>query len=176
MKTPAYPSTLGRLARLACLLAIVTIASALRAADDRLIAAVRAADDERVAATKAADPARLEAIFSPDLHYAHSSGKIDNKVSYVQSLLTRATIYEKYQYQTREFRPVGPGIVLMLGRALVESSGTGGKQQNDLNFLAVWREENGKWRFLAWQSCKNPPGTPPVAPTNAKIGLGIDEK
>jgi len=25
-----------------------------------------------------------------------------------------------------------------------------------LSFLAVWREENGKWRFLAWQSCKLP--------------------
>ena len=27
----------------------------------------------------------------------------------------------------------------------------------DLNFLTVWREEGGKWRFLAWKSCKNPP-------------------
>ena len=32
-----------------------------------------------------------------------------------------------------------------------------GKLVNDLNYLAVWREEKGKWRFLAWQSCKNPP-------------------
>jgi hypothetical protein len=30
---------------------------------------------------------------------------------------------------------------------------------NDLNYLAVWREEKGAWRFLAWQSCKNPPAT-----------------
>ena len=29
----------------------------------------------------------------------------------------------------------------------------------------VWREEGGKWRFLAWQSCKNPP---PAAPAAAK--------
>lgn len=165
MKTPTVSIILGRIARLAGVLALVTFVSALRAADDKLIAAVRAADDERVAATKVADPARLDAIFSPDLHYAHSSGKVDNKASYVQSLLTRATIYEKYEYQKREFRPAGPGIVLMIGRALVESSGTGGKQQNDLNFLAVWREENGKWRFLAWQSCKNPPAS---APTNIK--------
>jgi len=25
-----------------------------------------------------------------------------------------------------------------------------------LSYLAVWREENGQWRFLAWQSCKLP--------------------
>ena len=39
----------------------------------------------------------------------------------------------------------------------IDVSTASGKQQNDLNFLAVWREENGKWRFLAWQSCRNPP-------------------
>jgi hypothetical protein len=25
-----------------------------------------------------------------------------------------------------------------------------------LSFLAFWREEKGRWRFLAWQSCKLP--------------------
>lgn len=154
--------TPGRFLRVLGLFAVVSILSLLRAADDKLIAAVRAADDERVAATKSGDRARLDAIYSNDLHYAHSNGKIDNKASYIESLVKRSTIYEKYDYQTREFRPAGPGIVIMLGRALIESSSAAGKQQNDLNFLSVWREENGKWRFLAWQSCKNPPGTPPA--------------
>ena len=145
-------TTLLRLLPLLALLAV-----AVRGADDKLIAAVRAADDERVAATKSGDRARLEAIYSDDLHYAHSNGKIDNKASYVESLVKRTTVYEKYDYQKREFRPAGPGIVLMIGRVLITSSGTGGKQNNDLNILAVWREEKGKWRFLAWQSCKNLP-------------------
>ena len=150
----------------------VAFASALtllRAADDKLLAAVRAADEERVAATKSGDRARLDAIFSNDLHYAHSNGKLDTKASYVESLVKRTTVYEKYEYVVREFRPAGPGVVIMLGRALIESSGTGGKQKNDLNFLSVWREENGKWRFLAWQSCKNPPDTPlPTASSGKK--------
>ena len=157
-----------RCVRFLSVLAFVSVMSLLRAADDKLFAALRAADDERVAATKSGDPARLDAIFSNDLHYAHSSGKIDTKASYVESLVKRATVYEKYEYLNREFRPAGPGVVMMIGRALVESSGTGGKQQNDLNFLSVWREENGKWRFLAWQSCKNPPGTPLPAPSKKK--------
>ena len=139
------------------LLAFVAIAA--RAADEKIIAAVRAADDERVAATKAGDRARLDAIYSDQLHYAHSSGKIDTKTSYVESLIKRATIYEKYDYQNREFRVAGPGIVLMTGRVLINSTSGGARQQNDLNFLAVWREEKGRWRFLAWQSCKNPPAT-----------------
>jgi len=50
----------------------------------------------------------------------------------------------------------------MKGRVLVhmKSKTTGQKLVNDLNYLAVWREENGKWRFLAWQSCRNVPPTP----------------
>ncbi len=138
-------------------LALVALfATAVHAADDKMIAALRAADDERVAATKAGDLARLNAIYSDSLHYAHSNGKIDNKASYVESLTKRTTIYEKYDYVTREFRPAGPGVVLMIGRALIQSTSPSGKNNNDLNFLAVWKEEGGKWRFFAWQSCKNP--------------------
>jgi ketosteroid isomerase-like protein len=137
------------------LLALVSVVA--RAADPALLAALRAADDERVAATRAGDRRRLEAIYSPDLHYAHSNGKIDTRASYIESLVQRSTVYEKYDYQTRDFRPAGPGIVLMTGRVLIQSTSAGGRQNNDLNFLGVWREENGRWRFLAWQSCKNPP-------------------
>ena len=140
------------------LLALFVLAlTAAHAADDKLNAAVRAADDERVAATKAGDRKRLEAIYSKDLHYAHSSGKIDTQASYIDSLVKRTTIYEKYDYQTREFRPAGPGIFLMIARVLINATANGQKISNDLNILAVWREEQGKWRFLAWQSCKNPP-------------------
>jgi hypothetical protein len=64
-----------------------------RAADDKLIAAVRAADEERMAATKSADPKRLDAIFSDELRYAHSSGKVDDKNSYVKSLTSHSTVY-----------------------------------------------------------------------------------
>jgi Domain of unknown function (DUF4440) len=135
----------------------------LQAADDPIISAVRAADDERVAATKAGDNARLTAIFSEGLHYAHSSGKIDTKASYIKSLVSHSTVYESYEYMERNFVPAAPGIVLMTGRAMIHSRNGDQKVENDLNFLAVWREENGAWRFLAWQSCKNPPPAP--APT-----------
>ena len=139
-------------------LAFVTV----RAADDKLLAAVRAADAERVAATMAGDRARLDAIFSDALHYSHSSGHIDTKASYMQALVSRASIYSSYKYVEQTFTPVGPGIVLMTGRALIRAGTATSANDLDLNFLAVWREENGKWRFLAWQSCKNPPPTAPA--------------
>jgi len=154
MKTPL---------RIAALLALAFLA--LRAADapakpvtgDKLVAAVTAADEERLAATKAGDQARLDAIFSNELRYAHSSGKVDTKASYMDSLVSHRTVYESFDYKERNFLSAGPGIFLMTGRVLIHSSNDGNKVENDLNYLAVWREENGRWRFLAWQSCKNPP-------------------
>jgi len=141
-----------------CILAAIPILSVGHAADDKLTAALRAADDARLAATKAGDRAGLEASYSDDLHYAHSSGKVDNKASQIQGILTSASGYEGFDYKERTFVPAGPGIALMKGRVIVNmiNKQTKVKTALDLNYLAVWREEKGKWRFLAWQSCRNP--------------------
>jgi len=68
----------------ALLLALVLVLNPLQAADDSPSAAVLAADDERVSAIVAADRARLTAIFSDDLRYAHSTGAVDGKTSYIR--------------------------------------------------------------------------------------------
>ena len=132
-------------------------------AEAGVVTAVTAADEERMAATKAGDRARLEAIFSDGLRYAHSSGKVDTKASYMKSLVSRQTVYESFDYKERVFSPVAPGAVLMTGRVLVHSHNGEQKLELDLNFLAVWLEENGHWRFRAWQSCRNQPANPPAA-------------
>lgn len=124
---------------------------------DRLITAVRMADDDRLDAMTAGDAARLDAIFSDDLRYAHSNGRVENKADFIKSLAGRRMVYESFAYQERTFQAVGPGVVLMSGRVLVHASSAGQKLVLDLNFLAVWREEGGRWRFLAWQSSRNPP-------------------
>jgi hypothetical protein len=137
---------------------LICFAAVARAADEKLIAAVRAADDERLAATIAGDRARLEAIYSDDLHYAHSNGRVDTKTSQIQGIASSGSRYENFDHKERTFIPAGPGIVLMKGRVMVHQANkkSGDKSTNDINYLAVWREEKGKWRFLAWQASKNP--------------------
>lgn len=144
-----------------CVLGLATV----RAADDKLTAALRAADDERVAATKAADRARLDAIFSNDLHYGHSSALNETKAQYMASLVSKTTVYDSYEHVTREFKQVAPGLVLMTGRAKIKShSSTAPTPVDlDLSYLAVWREEGGKWKFLAWQSTRVPAPAPAAA-------------
>jgi hypothetical protein len=141
-------------------LAVLAFA-ALCPADEPRLPALHAADDERVAAIVAADRARLAAIFSDELRYAHSTGGVDTKASYIDSLTAGRLKYELYTYNERNFSFPAPGIALMTGRVHVKTTSTAGPSESVLGFLAVWREEEGKWRFLAWQSCKLPPA--PVA-------------
>lgn len=133
---------------------------ALQAAEDPRLAAVRAADDQRAAATVAADGVKLSAIFSDELRYAHSSGLVDTKTSYLQSITSGRTKYHVIQFEERNFTFPAPGIALESGRARMKSTSPSGESDSIYSFLAAWREEKGQWRFLAWQSCKLPPAAP----------------
>jgi hypothetical protein len=152
MHHPASPRLLG-----AALLAAVHL---LHAAEDPRTPILRAADDERVAAIIAADRARLDAVFSDDLRYAHSTGAVDDKASYIGSLAGGRTKYVVYEYEERNFTFPAPGIALMTGRVHIKSTTSGVVSDGMLSILAVWREEKGRWRFLAWQSCRLPPPPP----------------
>lgn len=120
------------------------------------LAAVTAADAERMAATIAGDRARLDAILSDELRYAHSSGNVDTKDSMIETLVSGTISYESFDYQERKFLPIGSDGVQMSGRVIIHAAVRGKKVEVDLNFLSVWRKENGNWRFLGWQSCSNP--------------------
>ena len=134
----------------------LTLVSLCAAEDPRLVA-VRAADDERVAAVIGADRGRLDAIFSEELRYAHSTGAVDTKATLMDAIVTGRMKYEAIQYKERNFSLPAPGVALMHGRMEVKVASEKGRVESTLSFLAVWKEEQGRWRFFAWQSCKVPP-------------------
>lgn len=126
------------------------------AEEDPKLAAVQAADKARVAAMQSPDREKLSAIFSDELRYAHSNGIVDTKTSFIDILTAGKTKYVGYNYEEQNFTFPAPGIALMTGRAHVKAVTATGEMDSVLSFLALWREENGQWRFLAWQSCKLP--------------------
>lgn len=141
------------------LTALLITTSSLLAAEDPRMEKLRKADDERVAAVLAADKARLSDSFSDELRYAHSTGAVDDKASYIDLLVSGRTKYNVFDYGERAFTFPAPGIALMTGKVHINATSATGVTDSVLSFLAVWREENGQWRFLAWQSCKLPPAT-----------------
>jgi len=131
-------------------------AGSLRADETGRQSAVRAADDARIAAMRTPDKTKLEAIFSDQLRYAHSNGVVDTKSTFVEILTSGATKYLGYDHLERDFAFPVPGIALMSGRARIQAESDKGKVDSVLSYLAVWREEGGQWKFLAWQSCRLP--------------------
>lgn len=139
------------------LLALLTlIGSPLRADETIEQSAVRAADDARIAVMRTPDKAALEAVFSDQLRYAHSNGVVDTKASFVEILTSGKTKYLGYDHLEREFTFPAPGIALMSGKARIQAESAKGKMDSVLSYLAVWKEEGGQWKFLAWQSCRLP--------------------
>lgn len=134
---------------LACLAALP-----LLAADET--AAVVAADTARIAAMLKPERAALDAAFSNELRYAHSNGLVDTKASFIDSLLGGRTKYLAYEPGERMITFPAPGLALMGGRAKLQVEGGSGRMEATLSYLAVWRKEDGQWRFLAWQSARLP--------------------
>lgn len=124
------------------------------------LAAVTRSDDARIAAFRNPTADGLAAIFADELHYAHSNGLIDTKASFIEALTTGRTKYHAIDYEKREFTFPAPGIALMRGRVRIRAESATGPSDNVLSFLAVWRLEEGRWKFLAWQSCRLPPPAP----------------
>ena len=140
---------------LACLLPF-----AASAADDPKVTALTAVDDARVAAMLKPSKATLDTVLSDDLRYAHSNGKVDTKASLTASLLGGEAKYVSYKYSERSFKFPAPDVALMAGRLEVQAVVDGVSMTTGISYLAVWRLEQGQWKFLAWQSCKIPPATP----------------
>lgn len=127
---------------------------------DPKVAAVAAADDARVAAMLTPTKDALDVALSEDLRYAHSNGKVDTKASLTASLLGGEAKYLSYKYTERNFRFPSPDVAIMAGRLEVQAKVDGVAMTTGISYLAVWRLENGRWKFFAWQSCKLPPATP----------------
>jgi hypothetical protein len=138
------------------LLLALLLALTVQAAEHPELARVTAADDARIAAMLAPTRAQLEAVLSSELRYAHSNGQVDTKAGLIDSLTDGSAKYSKYAYQERTFSFPAPGIALMAGRFDVKAVVKGNAAESTISFLAVWRLEQGEWKFLAWQSCKVP--------------------
>lgn len=130
-----------------------------RGEDDPRTAAVLAADDARIAAMTAADPEALKPLLSSDLRYSHSNGTVDTNDSFLELIRGKATRYVAYRPVERGVRFASPDIALEHGRAEVILEKNGVRTEATFLFLAVWRLEEGSWRFLEWQSAR-----PPAAP------------
>jgi ketosteroid isomerase-like protein len=119
--------------------------------------AVKKLELERFKAQETNDFAALERLLADDLVYTHSSGAVDTKTAYIDSLRSGKSRYLRITPEDLKVRTVGD-LVLIHGRGqfVLEAMVNGQKGENPLHlsFLDIWQKKNGKWQMIAWQSTR----------------------
>lgn len=122
-------------------------------AEPAVIAAVRA-DQARIKAMMAGDGAALGALMSDQLRFVHSDGRVESKAEYVKNLMAGDTQYADAKTSELETMQVDAEVVVILGVQQMRKRLGPDWSDVKLRYLAVWRNESGVWRMIAWQSAR----------------------
>ena len=95
----------------------------------------------------------LEKIIGNELTYGHSSGQLDDKSSFIKSLLEKKSDFISIDLSEQTIKIVG-------NTAFVRHKLKGELKDKDkitnlsLGVLLIWLKENGKWKLFARQGYK----------------------
>jgi hypothetical protein len=118
---------------------------------DAEISKLRALEERRYAAMLAGDAEVLEELLHPELAYMHSTGELESKQSYLDTLRAGTSAYKSIRCDDQTIRIHGDvGLVFHHLEADVVFEGNARHLDNRL--LAVWARDDGDWRMLALQS------------------------
>lgn len=124
--------------------------------------AMAAADDELQTAEKswrqaliARDVATLEKLYTPDLIYAHSTGKVESRQEYLDRL---AAGKQRYASWTPESLRVVVHAQSAVTHSIARATGTNdsGAFNDHLMVIHYWVKQQGAWRLAAHQTTRIP--------------------
>lgn len=100
------------------------------------------------------DKATLESITAPELSYGHSNANVEDKATFVHSLVSKKYDFVSINLADQTIRVVGN--TALVRHHLTGKSEDAGKAPADVNLgvLTVWQKQQGKWKLLARQAFK----------------------
>jgi hypothetical protein len=122
-------------------------------AEPAVISALRA-DKARLAAMMAGDGEALSRLMSDQLRFVHSDGRVESKIDYVKNLMAGDTAYADAKTSELETTQVANDVVVVIGVQEMRKRLGPTWSEIKLRYLAVWRNESGTWRMVAWQSAR----------------------
>lgn len=130
------------------------------AAASEAFTAVKAADIARMQAAISGDATRLGELLADDLTYGHSNGRMQTKAEFIAAVASNQMKYEAFDYEETALKETAPGVVTMTGCIRLKVSRAEVRVEFVVRFLAVWRNEAGRWRLQAYQSTRLPDALP----------------
>lgn len=108
-------------------------------------------DRQRREAMTGADAVTLSELFSDDLMWIHATGKVDNKAAVVETIGSKATIYESIRVENESLRFVGD-VAFLTGIAHMNLVSRGTPKELQNRFTIVWAPAGDSYEVVSWQS------------------------
>ena len=116
-------------------------------------AAVAKAMEALAQASIAADKQKLESLSAPELTYGHSDGRIQDRATFIDALVTRKSVFKTFDQTKQTIAIVGDNAIVR--NHLSADIEPGGKPGHvELEMIYVWQKRGGEWKLLARQAYK----------------------
>ena len=103
------------------------------------------------------DKSRLESLLADQLSYGHSSGRLETKAQFVDSLVNKKSVFKNITVSDQTVVVVGSNAIV---RHLFTGETVSGEKITPvkIGILQVWVKQDGAWKLLARQAVPVQPG------------------
>jgi ketosteroid isomerase-like protein len=101
------------------------------------------------------DKAGLQKVTADQLSYGHSSGRVEDKATFVDNIVTGKSDFVTIDLTNQTIAVTGDAAIVR--HTLSATTNDGGNAGSvKLNILLVWQKQKGQWKLLARQAVKVP--------------------
>jgi ketosteroid isomerase-like protein len=133
-----------------CLFSVISFLSPAQSAHEK---AVSDAVEKLRKAMIEADKATLESLTSDSLSYGHSSGRVENKREFIESLVSGRSDFVTIDL-TEQTIAVSHDVAIVRHVLSATTNDSGKPGTTKLTVLLIWQKEKGEWKLLARQAVK----------------------
>jgi ketosteroid isomerase-like protein len=99
------------------------------------------------------DKKQLQALAAEGLSYGHSSGKIEDKATFVETLASGKSDFITMDLSEQTISVAG-NTAIVRHKLQGDTNDNGKPGSVKLGVMTVWQKQNGKWKLLARQAFK----------------------
>ncbi|THU36052.1 nuclear transport factor 2 family protein [Niastella caeni] len=101
------------------------------------------------------DKTGLQNLTANQLSYGHSSGRVEDKASFVDNIVTGKSDFVTIDLTNQTIAVAGDAAIVRHQLAATTND-NGNPGSVKLNILLVWQKQKGQWKLLARQAVKVP--------------------
>jgi hypothetical protein len=107
---------------------------------------------DRAKAMMHGDINKLSVLFADELYYGHSGGYWDNKADFIRKVREGTYLYHYVSCVVRGLMPIPDNAIVIHVMVTIAMKLHGAEKTMKSIYLAVWKRDGSKWRFLAHQT------------------------